>query len=357
MSRDNDPRTTSGVPPAPKLTFPTQYNGQKRSATVSKPQWKPVEKSLASGYDPVTGRLPQAIHDFVLDVEDFRLLNRDDRMRLLEGTSTQLTVNEQPVASVPLRLLLAASQEARNAYLSPPQQPLTKLNINTTNGSAYSAALQFIAEWMKETCTTQKAYYMSLRTFVQDVYLLATATAIGMELYALHINKRHYATLKNDKLELLQLLTIEKAAPDPQFSLLTCILERLSNELVRGERARDAEFIHWMRQCPKISKLLKADYDKKLPGYQFKMQAIANTERKAEEKDALKATAEMSKRLLAEQHQRASEQKKRDKEVQEAEKLAEKKRNEDLARRLNSGGRVNTVTAEEAKLLRCSGAA
>jgi len=356
MSNENNPRTTSGVPPPPKLTFPTIYNGEK-ILSKAQSQWKPLQKAVAPSYDPVTGRLPQDIHDFVLDILDFRTLSRDNRQALLVGSTVQWMINDEVVADVPLRLLLAASQEARNVYLTPPQQPIVSMNINTKNGRLKDA-LKKIVYWMKDTCTKNKAYYIPTTNFTQDVNLIAVAATVGMDIYVNHIIKPYLNALKNDNLVLSQLIVIANAAPNPEFPLLTCIIDRLSTELVKGERStQDHEFRYWMQQCPRVSNLLKPKYDQQLAEYQNKLQADAEKARKASEKKELKATAKMAKALLKAQHQRGEQQRQgmkeeleRAKAEREAEKHREKQLKVDLNRKLNSG-RINTITAEEAKYL------
>jgi hypothetical protein len=90
------------------LFFPTLYSGKKTQQKVQS-QWKPVPKAIGPLYDPITSRPLQDIHDFVLDIQGFRTLSREIRQQLFEGSSVQLTVNQELVVNVPLRLLLTAS--------------------------------------------------------------------------------------------------------------------------------------------------------------------------------------------------------------------------------------------------------
>jgi hypothetical protein len=119
------------------------------------------------------------------------------------------------------------------------------MNIDTANSTQYKDSLKRMVNWMQDTCTKEKAYYTSPINLIQDANLVAVAVAIGMDNSVDHIAKRYLNALKYDKLRLPQLNAIANAAPSPHFSLLRCVIDRLSTELVEGERSpQDPEFLH-----------------------------------------------------------------------------------------------------------------
>jgi hypothetical protein len=319
------------------------YNGKRDSKP--KTACKPAPKDPVQWYDPVTGRLPQDIHNFVLQIDDFRALPRYERQRLLEGSVVRLTVENEFVAEVPLRLLLAASIEARNLYLTR-LYPFVQMNISNT---LYKEALKLIAAWMKDTCNTNKAYYLSPQdSFAKDVNIIAVATTLGMSMSVDHITRRHCAEIKRDPLTLPQLITIDRAAPSPDFSLLRCVVHRLANELIYGEDMHNGrEFVVWMNQCPRISAILKKRYEKGLSEYRSKEEANKVKKQWAEQKAEFKATEKMAQDLLEEQNR-----------VAKTNRDSERRRNQEMMHqvqeRLNSG-RVITITAEEARFIRRRG--
>ncbi|KAF2686035.1 hypothetical protein K458DRAFT_402576 [Lentithecium fluviatile CBS 122367] len=353
-NRGNDPRTPSGIPPPPKLSFPTIYNGQKKQPK-DKLQKKPLSPAAVQWYDPVTGRLPRDIHNFVLDINDFRTLSREDRRSLLEGSVVKLTIDNELVAEVPLRLLLAASQEARQLYLSMPPQPFVQMNIGN---QIYKDALKLLAAWMKDACTKVKAYFISPRgSFAQDVNLIAAAASLGMDNCVAHIMKIHWAALKRNPITLPQLITIDRAAPSPDFSLLDCVVGTLANQLVHDELSTDdPEFLDWMERCPRIAIVLYQRYTLLASEQLKKHEAKEAKKHRAEEMAELRAVGKKAKQALDEQHKLGKKQKDDDKKERERakagreERRMEKELREQLQQRLNSG-RITTVTAEQARLL------
>ncbi|KAF2249373.1 hypothetical protein BU26DRAFT_505414 [Trematosphaeria pertusa] len=329
--------TTSGVPPAPVLKFPSDL---KKASSPKEKKSRTTKPPASLTTDNMTGEM----ENFIFAIEDFRDLDREKRKQLLEGPTVQVTCAGQHIDDVPLRLLLAASSVARIRYLNTGSIP--RIGLADKN---LKDAMLLLFGWMKDTCTKLKSYWLSKQTnFVSDVNLIVAAQQLGMDLYVKHIVANWWAALKNDPPEFPKLLAIERAAPNAEFTFFRCAVNRLAHMQLYGQISNEEEYQRWMTRLPKIAAAIKPVYER-----------LEEDRRRRREEDAARREEE-AKRMAedAEIHRLWEEQRamaRAEKEQVDAEKARiaqEKQREQDMRDAVaRNSHRVRTLTAEEARFV------
>ncbi|KAJ4360790.1 uncharacterized protein N0V89_001357 [Didymosphaeria variabile] len=243
---------------APVLNFPTMY-GQK-----SKTQ---IEAQIASNTNKVDaksnpGQLRKTSEEKLLEIynwartmeskEDVRDMPRAYRLTLLEGPKVDLTCGGEVVGAVPLRMLLATSPTFHKQFLIDQEIPTVRAVHPALRG-----ALVSLVEYLKNTLTKAKCYYLKKTTFEDDIDLILAAESLGLGRYAANIRSIWWIYLRTQPVEKigfdkLQALETRMVPQTKDFKMTKMLIERLTRQWYHYQIANLTEFDAWMEKLPKM---------------------------------------------------------------------------------------------------------
>ncbi|KAL5373777.1 hypothetical protein DPSP01_012469 [Paraphaeosphaeria sporulosa] len=235
----------TSVPPAPKLALPLQHYFQ------SKSQPKPQEAPMITQKD--TKRDPEQELREILEWartldgrEDIRTKPTSERMALLEGPVVDLICNDEVVGEMPLRLLVATSAVARNAFIEKDGKKITSFGI-TQPGVAF--ALKHLAEYLVSVMKVKTRYYaLAATTCAQDIDLLLVADTLGWSRYVHNLQNYWWAKLKNENVSTMGFDAV--SAMDERVMTHTDHFKILS--LFVDNFASDPKYKEWRDKLPNI---------------------------------------------------------------------------------------------------------
>lgn len=332
--------TASGVPAAPVLTFPL------RSTRVSLENSKKKREAFMTSRStptPDSSKMTSDMEDFVIGFEDLRERSRDDRMVLLDGPSVTVTCGDTNICEVPLRLLLAASDTARIQWFETHSIP--RIGLKDTR---FRGALKALFDWLNNTTVKRTCYWLPRQsTFAEDAHLIAAAKELGMDRYVKHIIDSWWAGLNNDPIDWNKITAIERATLNPaEFTFFHVMVKRLADMQFYNQIQDRADYQRRMSKLPKIASSVNVTYQK----------LVTDHRKRQEERGLLEKNAKYNMERLADQRMWAKEERKaahaRYASIQakhEQDKQQEEQALRKSANRKLGSGRVNTLTAEEAR--------
>jgi hypothetical protein len=180
------------------------------------------------------------------DKEDLRLKPRKDRLALLEGPSVDLICDDDVVGSIPLRLLVATSSVARNAFIEKGGKNMTQFGVSQPG---VSAALPILANYLVTVMKVHERHYSLPSTqLAEDIDILLTAETIGWDHYVKNLYGYWWAVLKNEPLadigsENLSALDARTMTFTDHFNILSMFTARFAKDPMYGE---------WRSKLPNI---------------------------------------------------------------------------------------------------------
>lgn len=211
MNGSNMNSNKNAVPAAPVLKFPTSYNGKKNQEVKAAP--KTAETVFLAASTKPTAALtleekrameikdPQGFYDWALKVDanqDMRRLSRLERLALLEGPTINLLCADKVVGTMPMRLAVATSDVAFDAFVKKGGKPLSEMRIPY---QGVESAVKRLAKYMVQVMEVRKHPFSLPSTILaDDMDLLLVANATGMDLYVENLSRYCWAVLKSEPL-------------------------------------------------------------------------------------------------------------------------------------------------------------
>lgn len=217
---DSDKTT---VTPAPVLQFPTMYNGKKKPVTTVAPKLikdisikaaiKPVVIVTPEEQRANNMKDPQEFYNWAINVngkQDMRLLSRYERLALLEGPSINLVCAGKVVGTMPLRLAVATSKVAREAFIklnNKDGKAMGELGVSHPNvGGAVKRLGNYLVKVMR---VHTRPFFLPSATIAEDIDILLVSNAMGMGLYTENLGRYRWAVLKYETLPTIGFYTVE----------------------------------------------------------------------------------------------------------------------------------------------------
>jgi hypothetical protein len=172
------------------------------------------------------------------DKEDLRLKPRKDRLALLEGPSVDLICDEHLVGSIPLRLLVATSSVARNAFIEKGGKKMSQFGVSQPG---VSAALQTLANYLVSVMKVHERHYSLPSTqLADDIDILMVAETLGWDHYVKNLYGYRWAILKTEPFsnigfENLSALDERIMTFTDHFNMLNMFVARFAKDPMYGE--------------------------------------------------------------------------------------------------------------------------
>ncbi|KAF2449832.1 hypothetical protein P171DRAFT_480891 [Karstenula rhodostoma CBS 690.94] len=270
MASSNTP-----VPSAPKLKLPLQHYFQ--------PKIHPMAQARTASPKTDTKPSPEhelrEIYEWALTLDgaqeaDVRKKPYNDRLALLKGPLVDMICDNEVVGSMPLRLLVATSVVARNAFIKNNGSMMNQFGVSQP-GVAF--ALQHLVEYLINVMKVHRYHYsLPCTTCAEDIDLLLVADTLGWFQYVRNLHNYWWAKFKSEPVSAIgfenaSALDARIMTYTDHFTILNLFVDRF---------ARDPKYKEWRSELPNIEAAVQ-----RLEAKRAEHQKQINEQRRQEKKE------------------------------------------------------------------------